>query len=497
MVAERRQSSRIKAELPEKRRLSEIEAEKATPSRKRQRTPSKVEQPANSAGVLPTKLTDGNPLPTLKTLQHPNLLDSEYQSVLDSGVLLASFTRSRQIWTHGTLLDKFWTKTKAPSAKKMKEMTEEERVAHKAAKGPAMSKVGAATVTIEPHAFEVTVFVVKDTTPGIRQGQLPPERPFQQYNAPQPSLAPAYRPPPQYQNLTPVQTVQYQTPPQPPRPVQAPPMKPPSKVPAAPPAAPTKPHVSGAQPRPNPAPAAAAPKPNPGPDPVIKALAARAAGNSELKRVMKVVAQGNASATELEYFQQHIAELTKQFEREKDEKEKWKPQSMLKPPPPPVARPPVQNHPAFSVNGVAPRPPNTQYRYPNPQPPRPRIVSTPAPLQVLLQFAENPNDRYTIPKNSIVEFVPGTGSVLCSFIIVKNGADAVDKQGVNPKLEYWQPVTMKISAESHILDMIGRVVSTAEEAKTYMTGVMERCTRAEEKSLAFRLPKLSIEGDGG
>jgi hypothetical protein len=204
---------------------------------------------------------------------------------------------------------------------------------------------------------------------------------------------------------------------------------------------------------------------------------------------MKVVAQGNASTSELEYFQKHIAELTALFEKEKDEKEKWKPQSMLKPPPQPAARPPVQNYPPYPANGMAPRPPNMQYTYPNPQPPRPRIISTPAPLHVLIQFAENGNDRYAFPRNSILEFLPGTNSVICSFIIVKSGADAVDKYGFDPKVEYWQPVTMKITAESHILDMIGRVVATADEVRTYMNGVMDRCTRAEEVSLAFRLPK--------
>ncbi|TID13392.1 hypothetical protein E2P81_ATG11614 [Venturia nashicola] len=496
MVAERRQSSRIKAELPEKRRLSEIEAEKAAPPRKRQRTPSKVEQPSNSAGTLPTKVADGRPLPTLKTPQPSDLLDTEYQSVLDSGVLLASFTRSRQIWTHGTLLEKFWSKTKAPSAKKIKEMTEEEKAAHKAAKGPAMSKIGSATITIEPHAFEVTLFVVKDTTPGIKQGQLPPERQFQQYHAPQPSLAPAYRPPQQqYHPPTLAHTVQYQTPSQPPRPVPAPPVRPPQNVPSAPAPAAPRSQGSNAIPSPAPAPVAAPPKPNPGPDPVIKALAARAATDPELKKVMKVVAQGNASSSELEYFQQHIKELTEQFEKERDEKEKWKPHSTVKPPVPAAPRPPVQNNTAYPVNGMAPRPPNIPYTHPNPQPPRPRIVSTPAPLQILIQFGENANDRYSIPKNSILEFLPGN-SLLCSFVVVKTGAEAVDKNGLDLKLEYWQPVTMKISAESHILDMIGRVVATADESRAYMGRVIERCKRADELNLAFRLPKVSAEGEG-
>ncbi|KAE9981388.1 hypothetical protein EG327_006241 [Venturia inaequalis] len=494
MVAERRQSSRIKAELPEKRRLSEIEAEKAAPPRKRQRTPSKTELPSDLA-LLPTKVTDGRPLPTLSEPQPSDLLDTEYQSVLDSGVLLASFTRSRQIWTHGTLLEKFWTKTKTPSAKKMKEMTEEEKASHKAAKGPTMSKIGSATITIEPHAFEVTLLVVKDTMPGVKQGQLPPERQFQQYNAPQPLVTPAYRPPQQYRPPIPAHTVQYQTPSQPPRSVQAPPVKPPQNAPSAPAPAAPRPQVSNAIPRPTPASTSAPPKPNPGPDPVIKALAARAAGDPELKKVMKVVAQGNASASELEYFQQHIKELTEQFEKERDEKEKWKPQSMMKPPVQAASRPPVQNNTAYPVHGMAPRPPNMQYAHPNPQPPRPRIVSTPAPLQILIQFSENANDRYSIPKNSILEFLPGN-SLLCSFVVVKTGADAVDKNGLDPKVEYWQPVTMKISAESYILDMIGRVVATADESRTYMSGVMERCKKAEELNLAFRLPKVLVEGEG-
>ncbi|QDS68571.1 hypothetical protein FKW77_000446 [Venturia effusa] len=491
MVAERRQSSRIKAEVPEKRRLSEIEAEKVAPSRKRQRTPSKVEQPSTAAGFLPTRLTDGRPLPTLKESQPSDLLDTQYQSVLESGVLLASLTRSRQIWTHGTLLDRFWTKTKAPSAKKMKEMTEEEKAAHKAAKGPAMSKIGSATITIEPHVFEATLFVVKDTTPGIKQGQLPPDRQFQQFSVPQ-----TYRPPQQYQHPAPGHMVQYQTPPQPPRPTQAPPTRPPSQtMPYNPGSAAPRPLVTNTNPLPVPAQTPAPPKPNPGPDPVIKALAARAAGNPELKKVMKVVAQGNASPSELEYFQDHIKELTAHFEKEKAEKERLKLQPMLKPPAPPAPRPPVQNTTTFPVNGMAPRPPIIQYTHPNPQPPRPRIVSTPAPLQILIQFGENANDRYSIPKTSILEFLPG-GSLLCSFVVVKTGTDAVDKYGIDPKVEYWQPVTMRISAEAHVLDMIGRVVSTAEESRAYMSGVMERCKKAEELKLAFRLPKVSVEAEG-
>lgn len=493
MVAERRHSSRIKAEPPEKRRLSDIDAERAAPPRKRQRTPSKVEQLPSPAS-LPTKVTDGRPLPTLKEPQPSDLLDTEYQSVLDSGVLLASFTRSRQIWTHGTLLEKFWTKTKAPSSKKMKEMTEEEKAAHKAAKGPAMSKIGSATITIEPHAFEVTLFVVKDTTPGIKQGQLPPERQFQQYNVTQPSIPPPYRPPQQYQPPAPALYVTYQTPPQPPRPVQAPLVKPPQNAASASAPVAPRPQVSNAIPRPTPAPAAAPPKSNPGPDPVIKALAARAAGDPELKKVMKVVAQGNASSSELEYFQQHIKELTEQFEKERDEKEKWKTQPPLKPPGPTPPRPLVQNTTVYPVNGMAPRPPNMQYTNPHLQPPRPRIVSTPAPLQILIQFGENANDRYSIPKNSIIEFLPGN-LLLCSFVVVKKGADAVEKNGLDPKVEYWQPVTMKVSAESHVLDMIGRVVATADESRSYISGVMERCKKAEELNLAFRLPKISAEGE--
>jgi hypothetical protein len=83
MVAERRQSSRIKAELPNKKRLSEIELEKSAPPRKRQKTPTKTDRPAEPTGVLPTKISDGKPLPTLKEPQPADLLDSDYQSVLE------------------------------------------------------------------------------------------------------------------------------------------------------------------------------------------------------------------------------------------------------------------------------------------------------------------------------------------------------------------------------------------------------------------------------
>jgi len=94
MAETRRTSARIKAEPLSKRRMSEIEAEKPKPASKRQKTPPAKNQAISkepAVAILPTKISDSKPLPTVKEPQPSDLLDSEYQSVLERLVEVHSY----------------------------------------------------------------------------------------------------------------------------------------------------------------------------------------------------------------------------------------------------------------------------------------------------------------------------------------------------------------------------------------------------------------------
>ncbi|UKZ65466.1 uncharacterized protein TrAtP1_006663 [Trichoderma atroviride] len=121
---------------------------------------------------LPTSIQPGKPLPTVESAQPGDLSAKEYQSVLESGVLAESLSRSRYRWINDGLFEKFWTK---PHKRK--------GVVNEDPKNPpkdSMTKVGSVTITIEPHIVEATMFVVKEAK------RAPPPRPPQQISKPPP-----------------------------------------------------------------------------------------------------------------------------------------------------------------------------------------------------------------------------------------------------------------------------------------------------------------------
>lgn len=113
---------------------------------------------------------------------------------------------------------------------------------------------------------------------------------------------------------------------------------------------------------------------------------------------------------------------------------------------------------------------------------------------VVFEFAGGNGDRYLFPKFSIVEQAQTASGpqVLASFLIVRKGSTS--EYGADPKLDYYQPVTIRISAtQSRHLEYFSRVVAPEDEVKRYMENIMDSMTRAEYVLLAMRLPKPEKE----
>ncbi|KAF2402825.1 hypothetical protein EJ06DRAFT_527804 [Trichodelitschia bisporula] len=216
MSPKRRSSARVSgrssiSSTAKRRRSSAITVAIPSPS---PAPPTPVPEPTPPIS-LPVRIHDNQPLPTLKAPQAADLPDAEYQSIKESGVLAASLSRSRHAWTHEGIFEKYWSKS---TYRKKKEQADADKAA-KPDKAPPMSKVGRAALTIEPHTFEIMLFMVKDPAPPPVSAQNTADRPFLQYGPqgqqqlpPTPPVTPApqqqsqqapYRPPTQYQSPVP------------------------------------------------------------------------------------------------------------------------------------------------------------------------------------------------------------------------------------------------------------------------------------------------------
>ncbi|KAF4463644.1 hypothetical protein FALBO_9538 [Fusarium albosuccineum] len=134
---------------------------------------------------------------------------------------------------------------------------------------------------------------------------------------------------------------------------------------------------------------------------------------------------------------------------------------------------------------------------PNPQalrskgpPPAPK----PDVTSVVFDFGSG--DRYLFPKFSILEYLPTTSGqqVVASFLIVRKGSTS--EYGGDPKLDYYQPVTIRLFTQSgRHLENLARVVAPQDEVRRYMDDVMDHMTRAEYVLLAMRLPRAIKDGE--
>ncbi|KAL5374440.1 hypothetical protein PMIN06_010069 [Paraphaeosphaeria minitans] len=385
--------------------------------------------------VLPLRVVEGQPLPTLSEPQSLDLSSQEYQDIQHSGVLSASLQRSRAIWVSGTNFRLFHAFFMPP--KKVADRTEEDKQNLQRQKEIVRNfpQVGEAQLVIEPHTFPIRLYGPREA---VRQVQ---------------KKAPTYGQWPNHNQQSPYQynhTPPQHQPPPPPRP-----------------------------PQPKPQPQKAPPPPQaPAPDPVIHMLAQRAGQDPELKAVMKIVAAGQATKEQLEFFQGHISELTGILQKQKDAGIQHAPhQPGPAPPPPKPAAAPRPQPIAPPPQPVAPTllPPQQQQQQPmppkqappapipnpphvhqpqmaprHPPPPGPPHVSHPPnynhkppynqPLQyhqhhaqqypvyqapratyrpLVFDFKEGNGDKFYFPTYSFMEWLPNNSGAKFSFLVTK------------------------------------------------------------------------------
>ncbi|KAF2141008.1 uncharacterized protein K452DRAFT_319281 [Aplosporella prunicola CBS 121167] len=484
-------------------------------SKKRKHTPVKEKTvepaaPAPAPAPLPTKLLPGQPIPTLQQPQPPHLPLSEWQSVLESGVLKSAIEKSRQRWMTPGLFELYYSKA---GKKKVEKMTGNSTADQEQLKAKQMKREGNCKLMIEPHIWDVTIWTMRENV-----APLPP-RPKQPVHQPPPyyyggyAAAPPY--PPYQPYASPVQPAHAQSRPPP---SQQPPVRQSSQTASfnSPrPAGPNQPN------QPNPPDANGVVSP-PAPDPVIHMLAERANTNFKLRDIMKIVAKGDATKEQLEYFQGHINELTERLEAQKKAQQSHMapaPSPFQPAAPPPAARPPATSpappvpRPPSSLSASLPTsgppnalqhpqqppisyytPPLTPSPYTQHQPPPPPPPPQPSYRALCIDFNTN-GDRLLFPRNTILEFLPGN-AVLASFLIVQK-VDHVTQNNL-PKTtnyykamkEYYQPVTARFMADNpNLLLCLRRWVKPQDEVRKYMEEIMERCERAESVEIAARLPR--------
>ncbi|KAL9618363.1 MAG: hypothetical protein Q9160_006945 [Pyrenula sp. 1 TL-2023] len=319
--------------------------------------------PLDESAGLPTKLNENQPLPTIDTPQDLEKLSaSEYQSVAESAVLAASLHRSQTMWLLDGLFDRYWTK---PSKKKGAAAADTHNPDTKS-----MQKLGAVTVTIEPHTFEAMLYTVREPNPHPPPPIYRPPPPFPQVGGHPPpgGYPPFYNPP--TRPLVPPSATKPTTGGTQPYPASS--GSPHSNVitqpgstgksgnnvtrststtstPQAKKEGSTVPASQPSTPKPTtqrPDAPAASPKANA--DPVIQALATRAATDPELKDLMKQVATSQASQEQLRKFQQHIDELNALIQSKKELEKKDKPTE------------PTSTTKASTPAAPPPRPPSAQ-----------------------------------------------------------------------------------------------------------------------------------------
>jgi hypothetical protein len=387
-----------------------------------------------------------------------------------------------------------------------------------------MQKLGTCVITVEPHSFDAIMWQVKEDNSLSASKpifQQPMYRPIIQYGPPNGMLPPpAPTPPPiQHRQFTPQSTP------------QASPrmgdtfMKNSSPAATPKPAQPISPHVGSG---PNhesahQAPASSSQPSNQSPavpvatsestpsdkskDPVIQMLAERASTDADLKALMRIVANGQATPDQLKRFQSHIDDLTR-LQKSKEASAQPSLQAAVSQasqaarpvnPPPPVQQKSAPS-PVPAVRAAPTPPPTTPFVRQEPQyQNQPQALRSKGPVpstksditKVLLEFTGqgSSGDRFEFPRFSILEYQQN--QVIASFLIVRRGSTS-EYPGYDPSLDYYQPVTIRLYAhQGRQLEALQKVVAPADEVREYMNTIMDKATRAEYVLLAMRLPKES------
>jgi hypothetical protein len=385
-----------------------------------------------------------------------------------------------------------------------------------------MQKLGTCVITVEPHSFDAIMWQVKEDNliPVSKPvSQQPIYRPIIQYGPPNGMLPPPAPTPP------PIPHKQFTPQPTP----QASPRMGDTFMSKSGPAATPKPtqpmspyagnvsNQEGAQP----APLSSSHPPNPpqavpaaisestpsdkSKDPVIQMLAERASTDPDLKALMRIVANGQATPEQLKRFQSHIDDLTRLQKSKEASAQPSQQPAVSQPPqaarpanPPPAPAQKSAPSPAPAVRAAPTPPPTTPFVRQEPQN-QPQALRSKGPVpstksditKVLLEFTGqgSSGDRFEFPRFSILEYQQN--QVIASFLIVRRGSTS-EYPGYDPSLDYYQPVTIRLYAhQGRQLEALQKVVAPADEVREYMNTIMDKATRAEYVLLAMRLPKES------
>lgn len=244
-------------------------------------------------------------------------------------------------------------------------------------------------------------------------------------------------------------------------------------------------------------------------DPVIQMLATRAASNSDLKALMKVVASGSASQNQLVDFQTHIDDLNAILKTRGESSQTAKVHGG--PPDPPHGKHAHSSQSMFSTSTIsvvqAPQPtasftpskptadPIKQEKPPQyfshyTQPPKSKSSAAHKPEISAIVFDLGGNgDRFLFPRFSILEYLHGGTQVIVSFLVIRKGSAAVSK-GYQVTANYYQPVTMRLTTSlPRTLEPLARIVAPADEVRQYMNSVFDKMNPAEKGFLAIQLPR--------
>ncbi|KAI4272321.1 MAG: hypothetical protein L6R38_006646 [Xanthoria sp. 2 TBL-2021] len=518
MSEKRKPTTRYQGQRPPKRR----QLSSPTPPTPAPKQPAPRQAVENAKEELPVKLKESQSLPTRTEVQDPHLPDVDFQSIAESGVLALSIQQSRQRWMTDGIFDRYWTR---PTKKKG--ATEPPNPAKET-----MVKLGVCSMIIDPHVFEATLYTVREIQSVFMPSQIPPPlpsapanpayNPYQDHKTYQQQTQSSYSHGiyPQYHPQYPPNTSNLTLPPFREGFGQYSPSGPSIYHSAASPRPVERDQTRGTAPPPTP--------PNHGPDPsaidgekptdpVIQMLATRAASDHNLKALMKVVASGHASQEQLRDFQNHIDELNNLIKSQKGPNEPAPDQEPRPQPPPPIQQPqnysaaprppplpqtpaPASSSPYNSLPPISAHikaEPPTQSPYFSHLAPPPKPVS-PKPDVISLVFDFSPNgDRFTFPRFSILEFLPGRTQVIASFLVIRKGSAAASAPGeYNRNLTYYQPVTIRLSAANpKVLEPLTRVVAPSEEVRKYMNGIFDKMSPAKPAYLVTRLPRGKGDGE--
>ena len=504
MAEPRRISTRYRGEPPPKRRALTPTPPPVTPPHAKP-IPIPIE-PVEEG--LPVKLREGQSLPTLSEVQDTDLSTKAFQTISESGILAAAIERSRQKWMTEGVFDRYWSK---PSKKKGTMETPQPAK-------ESMTRLGSCSMIIEPHTFDITLYTVKDMSMSYQYPTFPP--------APQPSYS-QYSPYPQSAPYTSSYGAPFTG-----SSVPEPHSHPSSSAQTA---LPTFKEGFGRLDSQGPPPIYHAPTPTPAPatesrrmskssssshegrlkegassDPVIQMLATRAASDPRLKSLMKIVAAGNASPEQLKEFQAHIDELNTLLKSPQSPNQQRRHEKGGQYSAPASENPRVQapntsaNSQRLATSVTIPTPSQTTTSPIKTEPIPPYLPAAPPPVKarppsnksdihsIVFDF-NGAGDRFSFPRFSILDYLPGGMQVIVSFLIIRRGNLCASSKYKDTK-SYYQPVTLRLSSHHpRLLEPLARVVASPDEVKKYMDSIFDKMNRADEVYLPMRLPRAKEE----